>query len=274
MQGTIAQIVALTVHGNCILQKGLDVAGGEFQAQNTTFKFCESVNFVDGTSGAPPVNLAVYATDVQGWFQRLHDEGIRGLRMSYGPSSQQDVPDRKLAGFVGGGGEWLIEARGRSKSDFWQSRWQIGNRNRLDKKIWRVSYFRVLGGTPSTPAKAEALEPLLLGLKQCLEEIGQFARSQQLAGFADAFESGIAILESPDPLAGVYHRDLAPPGFLSLSARRLLAAAQQAWVFGGMGSWNDLGFQGPTQALYDRLSEQLYQLLNRAVVSAVNSSAA
>ncbi len=44
-------------------------------------------------------------------------------------------------------------------------------------------------------------------------------------------------------------------------------------VFGGMGSWNDIGFEGDDQVLYDRLSEDLYRLLNVAIVAAANASA-
>jgi hypothetical protein len=51
----------------------------------------------------------------------------------------------------------------------------------------------------------------------------------------------------------------------------LISPAQAAWVFGGMGSWNDQGFDGQTQDRYERLSENLYKLLNRVIVTAANS---
>ena len=73
-------------------------------------------------------------------------------------------------------------------------------------------------------------------------------------------------------MKGVYHGDIAPKGLLPKSAYQLLTAAQAAWVFGGMGSWNDLGFQGQDQQTYDKLSEELYQLLNAAIVQATNTS--
>ena len=38
-------------------------------------------------------------------------------------------------------------------------------------------------------------------------------------------------------------------------------ACEAAWVFGGMGSWNDLGFQGEDQQTYERLSHRLFQLV-------------
>ena len=52
----------------------------------------------------------------------------------------------------------------------------------------------------------------------------------------------------------------------------LLDACQSAWVFGGMGSWNDLGFEGPEQTEYDRVSERLFTALNETIQSAANAS--
>lgn len=273
MTGTIAQAVAITIHGNSILQRRLALEGDEFQERNSTFKFCESVNFIEHLSDPSKGNETLYAANVRDWFERLGREGAVGFRLSYGASGERTVPDRKLAGFVGGGGQWLIEARGPGSSDFWQPRWQIGNRGSRDRRIWRVFYDRVLSKMPLTEVRPENLQPLRLELKQCLEQIAQFARAQKLELFAQAFESGIARLESPDPLADAGYPDIAPPGFLSPAANQLLGCAQDAWVFGGMGSWNDLGFEGEVQARYDQLSEQLYQLLNRVIVAAANSSA-
>ena len=71
----------------------------------------------------------------------------------------------------------------------------------------------------------------------------------------------------------MYHSDLAPSSDLPLEARQLLGAAQLAWVFGGMGSWNDLGFEGPDQQDSNQLSDRLFALLNEAICCAVNSSA-
>jgi hypothetical protein len=180
--------------------------------------------------------------------------------------------DVTVVGFVGGGGKWFLETRRSGSSDFWESRWQLGDRDRKDKKIWRVSYVRLLSKRPSTQAQAEGLETLRVELKECLERVAQFSRSQNLEWFTKAFESAIAKLESPAPLADVYHTDIAPPGFLSLVASQLLGSAQAAWVFGGMGSWNDQSFAGQAQARYEPLSEELYQLLNRVIVLAANSS--
>jgi hypothetical protein len=53
-----------------------------------------------------------------------------------------------------------------------------------------------------------------------------------------------------------------------------LDACQSAWVFGGMGSWNDMGFEGADQKEYDHVSEQLFAALNETIQAAVDASCA
>ena len=90
--------------------------------------------------------------------------------------------------------------------------------------------------------------------------------------FTRWFSTAIEVLNDPTPLTKVYHSDISPPGYLSREAQALLAAAQAAWVFGGMGSWNDLRFDGDDQRTYDFLSNQLYTLLITAIIQATNAS--
>jgi len=271
MQGTIAQIVALTAHGNSILQGAPNARSLEFQTLNSTFKFCESVQFSDRTSGLLKRKESVYATDTHNWLERLRKEGVYALRMSYGPSKRMKIADRMLVGFVGGGGKWLIETLGPEHSHFWESRWLVGNRDRADKKIWRVTYIRIATSRPSCPEDFEHLEGLKDEMRGNLREMAEFSRSQNLDWFTKAFESGLSRLESSRPFEGLYHTDIAPVDFLPLSADQLLGSAEAAWVFGGMGSWNDQCFEGQTKERYEHLSENLYKLLNRVIVAAANS---
>jgi hypothetical protein len=265
MQGPIAQIVALTMHGNSLLQGKSD--GASFQEINTTCRFCESVLFQDAGTRAGPV----WAANVHEWFGRLKREGVRSLRLRHGPSGRTDVADRILVAF-GGGGRWFIETGGDARPDYWISRWVIGNRERKDKKIWRVSYLRIPGEAPIGNGTAEDLAQLKAELRTRLEEIAEFSRCQKLDSFTKLFESGIARLESQAPLEGIYHSDIAPPRVLPLAASQLLGAVEAAWVFGGMGSWNDQGFERDVQSRYEKVSEQLYQIINRVIVAAANSS--
>jgi len=52
----------------------------------------------------------------------------------------------------------------------------------------------------------------------------------------------------------------------------LIFEAGYAWVFGGMGSWNDIGFQDEKdRQLYEDLSDKLYDLVIAALVAGINS---
>lgn len=46
-----------------------------------------------------------------------------------------------------------------------------------------------------------------------------------------------------------------------------------AWVFGGMGSWDDMGFAGEAQKEYETVSKKLFQTLNEAIAVAASSTA-
>jgi hypothetical protein len=105
-----------------------------------------------------------------------------------------------------------------------------------------------------------------------LSRIAAFATRQRLESFAKAFRAAQDVLLSDEPLSKAYHPDLAPASGISLEAKQLLGAAQVAWVFGGMGSWNDLGFEGQDQQEYSKLSDDLFSLLNQVICGAANSS--
>jgi hypothetical protein len=277
MQGPIAQIIAITTHGSAFLASAPRFDATNFYPANTTFAFCEYVKFVDLERTEAGWQEIEFASDPLAWFARLQEEDVHALRLSHIQGRQKigdaEVSDRMLVGLVGGGGRWLMEASKPDGSDHWEGRWEIGDRNRADRKIWRVSYGRVAGNQPSSSYKTTDLEKLKAKLGHKLAEIAEFARGHDLGEFASAFESGRSLLTSQEPTKGVYHTDIAPHQFLSRSALQLLGAAQAAWVFGGMGSWNDLGFDGKDRSRYEQVSEDLYQLLNEAMVAAANSCA-
>jgi hypothetical protein len=276
VQGTIAQIIALVTYGNAFLSGSPQREPSAFYSANSTFIFCEDVRFVDLKPTTTGWVESAYAADPSAWFTQLKRDGVYGLRIVHRPTGghqlgDEKVPDRMLVASVGGGGQWLIEAIKPNGSDFWEGRWEVGNREHKAKKIWRVTYGRDAKNqrTPDLP-KMDILA-LKNQLAKNLEAIGAFARRQKMEEFAKAFDAGLAQLSSNDPLRGVYYSDLVPENTRPLAAAQLLGAAQAAWVFGGMGSWNDVGFDGEDQLLYERLSEDLYQLLNAAIVLAVNA---
>jgi len=85
------------------------------------------------------------------------------------------------------------------------------------------------------------------------------------------FAQALVLPDSPHP-ALPYHTDLLPAVGFSLEARQTLAAAAQACVFGGMGSWNDLALeQAEMQPRYEQISAALYEAVKSALVMASNT---
>jgi hypothetical protein len=175
-------------------------------------------------------------------------------------------------GLVGGGGRWHIETLSANLSDLWEARWLVGNKEDPERKIWDVAYCRVDQDRAHLPFSSESLTTLKSDLAAVLSRIDAFATTRKnLETYAPAFRAAKDILFSDEPLSKAYHSDLAPTSDIPLEAKQLLAAAQVAWVFGGMGSWNDLGFEGHEQE-YVQISDELFSLLNQVICSAVNST--
>jgi len=102
-------------------------------------------------------------------------------------------------------------------------------------------------------------------------EVEDFARSNDTGHwsvwFAEARE--LLLAESPEI---PYHPDLLPAG-VDRSRQRLLAGATKAYVFGGMGSWNDMGFRdSAVQERYGALSRILYESMMLAFDAATNAA--
>lgn len=269
MQTTIAQAAALTIHGNALL-RGAGVES--FWPGGTVFGFCRTVSFLALSDGGSAAAEIPYADNPIDWYGRLRDEKVRGLRLHHLSGTNQDFSDRMSVGFVGGGGTWVIEAVGDKEAHGWVGRWQVGNQQDPERRIWNVAYLRMPGVQKPAELPDPDHERLTADLAALLEETATFADRQQLTGFARCFRTGIHLLQSQAPLEEVYHSDIAPPEAVPLWSRQLLAVAQEAWVFGGMGSWNDLSFEGEDKPRYEELSDRLFGLLNRAILVATNAS--
>lgn len=256
MQGILAQQIALTTYGNAYLSGVPGVDWKVFFPSNSTFSFCEYVRFVDRGAGEAGAEDAPYAAEPVAWFEKLSRNGVSRLRLACGLLPGEQYP------------RWFNEAVTPKGSDIWDARWEIGDQSHPDQKIWRVTYARVEKDQP--PVQLPPVNPtdLIRRFAASLMESGDLARRHGMDWFAKAFDNGRAALDGK-PIDAVGY-DLAPDAILTPDARRLLAAVQASWVFGGMGSWNDVGFEGADREIYLRSSQELYRALNEAVIVAAN----
>lgn len=271
MNGPLAQLVALTCHGNAAIN-GADLA--PFFPAHSTCTFCDAVAFVElkkNLFGKLKEKVVAATPDV--WMAKLRGRGATAVRLHRQRQDRLGLPDRVSAGFVGGGGEWRMEVAHRDgQSEFWAARWQVWNREAAGQRIWRVAYGLVEthAAQPDTRRTPAAVAT---DMQAALQAIHAFAMRHNCEGFTKCFADALAALEQPGADIG-YHKDLWPPGQLGGAAAGLLKAAMSAWVFGGMGSWNDMGFQGDEQREYEAVSERLFEVLNEAIEVAASSTAA
>ena len=270
MTGPLAQIVALTCFGNAFLQ-GKDI--GEFFPNNSTCMFCDRMTFVtfDNSSLGKAEEKEIAKTPNE-WFSFIKSNGAKGVRLSRTPQNDPIISDRMSAGFVDGGGTWLIEVLlPMDRSEFWIARWEVWNQDAPNQLIWRVTYGCVSKGVTSV-IKLPDMQDIESRLTQALREIYSFSIKHNCDGFTQWFTDALDTLDSKGKNLHGYHKDWAPDGFLSSQAKMILDACQKSWVFGGMGSWNDMGFDGDDQVENERVSGQLFQVINEAITAAANTS--
>lgn len=68
-----------------------------------------------------------------------------------------------------------------------------------------------------------------------------------------------------------YYVDFIIPSRMSLKAKQLLYSASVADVLGGMGSWNDHFFPKDVEPINNKLSADLFDRINDAVIAAMNN---
>jgi hypothetical protein len=258
VKAEFAQMAALACHANAFL-RGMAVP--EFHPGNSTCKFCESVTFA--------VNADVVAGSPNAWFQSLRESGVSGVRFVHEAANDPRIADHKSAAFVGGGGHTVLAARRDGRWDLWGAGWKFGDRHAKDRRVWSVRYER-FGAVDEllpekTPAEATA------ALREALRHIHAFATANAIDGFAGSFAQGLALLDG-EPALPPFHDDLFVAGTLSEAASRLLKASQPSWVFGGMGSWNDMILDGSAGEEYARVTSALYAALLDAIAAGVNET--
>ena len=272
MTHPVAQFVALTCHANAFLQ-GRRVP--RFFPANSTCTFCDGIKFFGVTKTLlGKIREEEVARSPDAWFAYLHAADISAIRLARTPQHHPRIPERMSAGFVGGGGTWAMEAvQQNGQRAIWLSRWEVWNQNAPELRIWRVSYGRV-SVRRAAAAPVTALESLAGRFRSALADIHRFSERHNCAGFTARFSKAIETLDAEGEKRHGHHQDLAPDGCLPALALRLLDACQSAWVFGGMGSWNDMAFDGEAQVEYERTSEQLFLTLNEVIQAAANASCA
>lgn len=265
MDGTLAQYIALALHGSVWLAEG-DRGEPPTLDGNSTFQHVGGVRF---DSHSPGGGLHFAGTDVTSWLAHLEKRGASRISLLM-PDFADEPDDPGLpwhgrAGFVGGLPIGLfVQTTG--GGEMWRADWEVGDRTSANP--WQVHYR---GEPTGMWAYSPPFDETQAELTAAVKAAAAFATVHDMQPWdrvlAEALAQGVG--DRPVP---AYHRDMVPERGVSLARRRLLALATGANVFGGMGSWNDVGF-GDTaiEADYDAISRRLFTAVMYAFAAAVNA---
>jgi hypothetical protein len=267
MQTTILRSIALVVVGNAALG-GRDVSG--FWPGAALWRHYKHTDFLIARGGDEYIPVA---PDPLTWFAKLSAMGCKGLRLHTAPMQQREgigpQKERMLVGMVGGGPRWLIEAVQPARAEIWEGFDRLGDRNDPEQRIWRGAYL-MLGATERQDDTDRDIAGADADVRSALIAIEALARDIPGAPFAETFANAIDTLDGVAPADPSL--DFLTLTDLGADERRLLAAAVQGWVFGAMGSWNDVGVSDELSARYEQTSEALFLALQRAAIAVANAS--
>lgn len=260
MTGTLSQLITLTSYGNEHLRNG-NIAS-DFYPKHDAFRSCRSVKFqsiIPDKSGENQ-QYPIAETPIH-WFAYLKNENCKRIRLHHHVKEEND---HQLAGFIGGGGATILETNHGDFSIFWLSKWEYVN----DK--WQVTYVSSLKRYQPTDWHYDVGDTHAR-LGDVLTRIRDFAQNNKEGHWAKIFDKALQALSetTPDMTERQASRIL-PENYASLN-KQLLLAASRSFVFGGMGSWNDVYFSD--EEIYDQyrtLSGELYQTMMQAVICSVN----
>ncbi|MDQ1646575.1 MAG: hypothetical protein QOJ50_2759 [Cryptosporangiaceae bacterium] len=103
-----------------------------------------------------------------------------------------------------------------------------------------------------------------------LVRAAEFAERLSLPAWEETFTRVLTLAVAPRPVPP-YYPDMLPSGCAE-PVRVLVSMATAAYVFGGEGSWNDLGFEDPAVAReHQSISAELFAATMGAFTAAVNA---
>jgi hypothetical protein len=270
VQGELAQLVALAAHGSAYLTGPAEAQAPELYPSSTVFQFTNAVEFQRATwrFGVLPTRTIV-AQACAPWFADLRQRGATALRLARGRSvpRNRQLPPYIEAGFSNGLDAGVVAHFSNGKRELWSGRSAVTMDQHPERRIWSVQFrgrstrARLTEGPPPDAAQRR-LDAALQGA------IALVAGRMHFNDWERIFRGALAQLTASAPEVP-YYVDLLPSKGYGLQSRRLLAAASGAWVFGGMGTWNDVAIDDVES--YRAVTAELFEGVMDAVLAATNS---
>lgn len=234
MLGILDLHLGLALWGNAVLQgHPLDLRR-DFFPHHELFSFTKRVEFV--SCGSP------FAADPNEWIEKLREDQV----VRFGVAVLEDSSSWETLA--------KIKVLTPASLVHWSATWE-----RADRSQWRVEYHEMeaaqdlIGPFQADPRRLlEAVRSSLRTMSRFAHEVGDLPLSEWMTAITN--EVGRASETS-----------FAPPGFLGQEHDQLLRAVRSAWVFGGMGTWDDMSLCGSNRTRHELLRKKHIGLILRSI---------
>jgi hypothetical protein len=267
MDGTVAFAIALVSYGNAHLENPVETNLLRIPSDRPTLKYILETDFrSNGHVFARRKGKKVAAT-IEEWFDFIHRKGAKRLWLVFGEeldSDQKEIMQQLESKLLG------IQVDYPTDHEMWVPDWDTVVRAQRPR-IWQVS-VKGMGIPTSMASKPGDLNAVREDIRKGLEDAIVFAKKSATGEFFSShFAEGLTALESASP-APPYYPDMLPSRGYSILARQVIAGASYGWVFGGMGSWNDIWFSDDSlMPEYNRITETLRRSVKMGLREGVNS---
>ncbi|MCC9044456.1 hypothetical protein LNQ81_17445 [Myroides sp. M-43] len=207
------------------------------------------------------------------WFLSLKYRGVKQVKLFYKKVTHNNRPENISAGFDGGTGIWMVEVVLEERSEFWYSKWEVDeDKRKLDSdRVWNVIYKQA--PISILPSEYYNIEDQSKELALILTELVSFCKTAEFSNWQSIFSGALHVLTQGKPSVETYLKDMIVEGMYANEALALMEASDRSYVFGGKGSWSDIGTLQSVELnqKYMTLSERLYINLNKSIIAFANS---
>ncbi|MHA1124723.1 MAG: hypothetical protein ACTSO7_03370 [Candidatus Heimdallarchaeota archaeon] len=259
MNTEIYQMAFMTAYGKAYLQ-GKAVS---FEKNHPAAYHYRNIRFV---SKVPPFEQLLVkdtiAKDPNAWFKYLVKVKTQNLYLAYQPVMVEELKEDKGYSSIKKRNEWQIIVEKKDNIELWLLKI-------VAEQGEAMHYYYLAKEIDKRPIKIASLETARLFLKEVLSDLVKFTSTKELTNWKSVFEKASSFLGN-EKLSELISSELFPADCYGLEAKQVLTAVDNAWVFGGMGSWSDVVHVNDYD-LYQRLTANLYDTLCKSVASAINS---
>ncbi|MHA1211763.1 MAG: hypothetical protein ACTSSH_04805 [Candidatus Heimdallarchaeota archaeon] len=259
MNTDIMQMSIITIYGNAILQ-GKDVS---FDKNHPGAHGYRKLKFLEDLPEDYNRSMTYLADNPNDWFKYLKDNNYTRLYLNYQTRLRRKSTKQRNEILEGGGTPWSIIAIKGSTCDIWKLKQETVSGEGL------VIYYKFAKDIEIPKIPKTTVKQAKLYLGEVFKDLINFCKENKLTSWENVFSKAKAYLSNENS-SELLVEGFLPENCFSIEAEQILIATDNAWVFGGMGSWNDV-VRVSDYDLYRRLTNNLYDTNCESIVAATNS---